>query len=212
MLVCAGAGFVGELELKKRKMMCRANLRSKEELEDPSVLVGGSSYASGGAYDVGRQDIASANLPGGSWPGQQTFSAQPMPHPPLPQPQLPPYQPYPTSSQPHPPTRHEVVPPSPDSLPSKPPDRNVFLWLSGELVRWKFVARQLGLTEAEIESICVDHRGEVGEQRYQMLATWERCYFHECSYQKLGQVLLESEGNKHLYPEYVERTKNIEKF
>ena len=171
--------------------MCQANLLTKEELEDPSVLVGSSTYTSGGAYGRGaRQDIASANLPGGFGSGQQMFSTQPMPHPP--------------PSQPRPP---EVL--NPNYLPARSPDRKIFLWLSGELVRWKFIARALGLSDAEIEIIVVDHQG-VGEQRYQMLATWERCYFHECSYQKLGRVLLESASNKHLYPEYVERVKNLE--
>ena len=58
--------------MKERKRMCQANLLTKEELEDSSVLVGSSTYTSGGAYGRGaRQEIASANLPGGFGSGQQ---------------------------------------------------------------------------------------------------------------------------------------------
>lgn len=97
----------------------------------------------------------------------------------------------------------------PSSLPLKVPDRRIYLWLSSEIMSWKFIARPLGIQESEIERIEIDHRG-LDEHRFQMFQTWERRYYHDCNYQKLGAVLLNSENNRRLYDEYVTRVKKIE--
>ena len=97
----------------------------------------------------------------------------------------------------------------PSSLPLKVPKRNIYLWLSGEILSWKFIARHLGLQESDIERITSDHNG-ILEQRFQMFRTWEQQGFDDCSYQRLGEVLMNSEKNRHLYEEYVRKVNENE--
>lgn len=134
-------------------------------------------------------------------------------HPPChinPSPSIP-AQPHPLpSQQPH----TLATPPitDPNTLPLKTPNASLFLWLSQKIARWRFVARHLGLEEHELERIEEDHRtGGVDEQCLQMFHTWEQRFAgNGCNYRTLGQVLRDSEKNKHLYAEYVQRVKKIE--
>ena len=92
------------------------------------------------------------------------------------------------------------------------PKNTIYLWLSKEIVSWKFIARYLGLKENDIERIMADYRNfGTDEMCFQMFVMWER-YFTGmgCDYRTLGEVLRKSEKNRHLYPEYVERVKALE--
>lgn len=96
-------------------------------------------------------------------------------------------------------------------LPLKPPSPQIYLWLAKEIRLWKFIARHLGLQESDIERIVSDFQG-TDERCIQMFLRWEQRYSGtQCSYRKLGEVLKNSDGNKHLYDEYVMKVKGIEK-
>ncbi len=202
-------------EEKTRKLLERPpGMLTADELTSPSNLAGTSYSSPYPSYGSGS---------GGRGPSQGNFqrdppqgTTQPFYVPPHPQPQLhqqpllpqPRPQPHPQQAQ-APAQSSELL--NPNSLPLKCPDKRIYLWLSGEILSWKFVARNLGLNESDIETIQTDHHG-VEEQRYQMFQVWERRNFQDCNYQKLGKVLFESEKNRKLYPQYVERIKTIEIF
>ncbi len=98
-------------------------------------------------------------------------------------------------------------------LPLKAPDTKIYLWLSTKIASWQFIGRHLGLDEADLERIRADHGGGgTDEQCYQMLLRWRMTSGRdECTYRRLGQVLRDSNKNKHLYAEYVERVRAVEK-
>lgn len=141
---------------------------------------------------------------------QQTHPHPDYQHQPRPQPHPGYYQPYPHGyQQPQtPPTRDDL-----NSLPLKAPDTKIYLWLSTKIASWQFIGRHLGLDEADLERIRADHGGGgTDEQCYQMLLRWRMTSGRdECTYRRLGQVLRDSNKNKHLYAEYVERVRAVEK-
>lgn len=72
------------------------------------------------------------------------------------------------------------------------------------------MARDLGLQEADLERIESDYQG-MDERCYQMLLRWEQRFTgNGCSCQTLGRVLLDSDKNRHLFAEYVERAKKLQ--
>ncbi len=98
----------------------------------------------------------------------------------------------------------------PDQLPNKPPEPSVILWLCGEITDWRFVARFLKVDNSEIERIGIDHRdGGVVEQRYQMFESWKRHECREYNYRTLGDVLLQTESNRHLYSEFCRKVNEL---
>ena len=114
--------------------------------------------------------------------------------------------------QPHPPTTAAAsAPPSaiqsqpsydPTLLPNKPPHQSVILWLSERIVKWKFIARFLGLEEFEIDRIVEENPRDIKEQCYLMFRKWEQQMPDKYSYQTLGKVLLDSEKNKRLFADF----------
>ena len=99
----------------------------------------------------------------------------------------------------------------PSSLPLEVPRRSIYLWLSNEILQWKFIARRLGLQDSDIAIIESDHRlGGLKEHRLQMFLAWEKRFYQDCNYQRLGEVLMESDKNRHLYSEFVRRVKENE--
>ena len=65
----------------------------------------------------------------------------------------------------------------------------VLLKLSQELTSWKFPARALGLSEAEIDQIYRDNQ-ETKEQCFQMLRRWKDKYGQTATYQVLSTALV----------------------
>lgn len=122
--------------------------------------------------------------------------------------------------QPHPPTATATSAPppaiqsqpsyDPTLLPNKPPRRSVILWLSEKIVKWKFIARFLGLEDFEIDRIVEENPRDVKEQCYQMFCKWEQQMPHKYSYQTLGKVLLDSEKNKRLFADFVKEVNKAE--
>ncbi len=105
---------------------------------------------------------------------------------------------------------HRPPPSQPDQLPNKPPEPSVILWLCEKITDWRFVARFLNMDNSEIERIGIDHRdGGVIEQRYQMFESWKRHECREYNYRTLGDVLLQTESNRHLYPEFCRKVNEL---
>ena len=92
-------------------------------------------------------------------------------------------------------------PPPPTSLPDKPPSRSIILWLCERITNWKMIARFFEFDGSEIERIVIDY-DTVVEQRFQMFDSWQRHETREYSYRTLGDVLWNSESNRHLYREF----------
>lgn len=120
-------------------------------------------------------------------------------------------------SQPHPhPAAAQTAPPPPVSydltaVPDKPPCQSIILWLSKRIVKWKFVARYLGLEDYEIDRIVEENRGDITEQCYQMFSKWEQRMPENYSYRTLGKVLLENEKNKVLFAEFAKEVNEAER-
>lgn len=76
-----------------------------------------------------------------------------------------------------------------------------------------FIARELGLDERVLERVIADHHlGGTDELCYQMFLVWaQRFSGNGCDYRTLGRVLQDSDKNRHLCAEYVQRVKDIEK-
>lgn len=142
---------------------------------------------------------------GYQWPGQ------PQPHgfPGIPQRVAPNPQIFP------PPAVHQPLPTAPlldpSTLPNKPPNRRITLWLSQRIVKWKFFARHLELPEYEIQRITEENPHDVGEQCYQMFHMWHRqCAPEDYTYKTIGKILLDDEKNKALYHEFVKEVLAVE--
>ncbi|XP_064392221.1 uncharacterized protein LOC135339913 isoform X4 [Halichondria panicea] len=105
---------------------------------------------------------------------------------------------------------HHPPPSQPDQLPDKPPEHTVILWLCDKITDWRFVAHFLKIDNSEIERIGIDYHDCVMEQRYQMFESWKRHEWREYTYRTLGDVLLKTESNRHLYPEFCRRVEQIE--
>ena len=69
------------------------------------------------------------------------------------------------------------------------------------------MARFLGFDGSEIERISIDN-DSVGEQRFQMFDSWQRHETREYSCRTLGDVLWNSESNRHLYGEFYQKVVN----
>ena len=88
--------------------------------------------------------------------------------------------------------------------------RTVLLRLSERVTRkWKFLARELGIEEHDIQQIKGDNQGDtIQEQSYQMLLKWKESNGGGC-YQKLGDAVRTTYG-KQLHSEYVQMVINFE--
>ena len=88
--------------------------------------------------------------------------------------------------------------------------RTVLLRLSERVTRkWKFLARELGIEEHDIQQIKGDNLGDtIQEQSYQMLLKWKESNGGGC-YQKLGDAVRMTYG-KQLHLEYVQMVIKIE--
>ena len=106
---------------------------------------------------------------------------------------------------PPPPVSYDVT-----AVPDKPPRRSVILWLSKRIVKWKFVARYLGLEDYEIDRIVDENPRDLTEQCYQMFCKWEQRMPEKYSYRILGKVLLENEKNKMLFAEFAKEVNEAE--
>ena len=88
-----------------------------------------------------------------------------------------------------------------------PVSERVILKLSNHVVRqWKFLARELGMEEHEIEKIAGENAVDMREQSYQMLLRWTQSNGGG-SYQELGRALRETFGGK-LYSKYLKIVSN----
>ena len=91
-----------------------------------------------------------------------------------------------------------------------PVSEHVILRLSERVTaKWKFLARQLGMEEHEIQKIAGDNQGDTQEQSYQMLLKWTQSQGEEGSYQTLGDAIKTIFGEK-LYSKYVKIVLNSE--
>ena len=100
--------------------------------------------------------------------------------------------------------------PLPSELPQSEPQQEIILWLSENIVEWKFFARYLTVKEKEIERIEKEHQNDVREQCYQMLRQWERCQTQTYTYYSLGRALRRDFKNRHLYGKFVKEVKKNE--
>ena len=83
-----------------------------------------------------------------------------------------------------------------------PVSERVILRLSNHIVRqWKFLARELGMEEHEIEKIAGENAVDMREQSYQMLLRWTQSNGGG-SYQELGRALRATFGER-LYLKYI---------
>ena len=90
-----------------------------------------------------------------------------------------------------------------------PVSERVILRLSERVTpKWKFLARQLGMEEHEIQKIAGDNQGDTQEQSYQMLLKWTQSQV-EGSCQTLGDAIRTIFGEK-LYSKYVKIVLNSE--
>lgn len=93
--------------------------------------------------------------------------------------------------------------PPPSALPLTEPDRDVILWLSENVVDWKFFARYLRLEDKDIERIEKEHANDVREQCYAMLRQWRLHQADVCNYRTLGTALRRDGKNCYLYSQFV---------
>ena len=71
------------------------------------------------------------------------------------------------------------------------------------MTSWKFIARQLGLDEADISTIEKDNPNDSQEQCYKMFMKWKSLYSENDSYQVLGNALREEDPG--LFKEFVKK-------
>ncbi len=140
-----------------------------------------------------------------SYPVQPSYPSQPPSYP-----VQPPSYPVRPPSYPVQPPSYPVQPPSyqsqPPSHPSHPIPRNIFkqtvtiqakLWLSGKVIHWKFLGRQLGLDEYELEQIEQDNPRDLSEQCYQAINKWTmNCKQEEANYGLLAAAVEFAENQK----------------
>ena len=83
--------------------------------------------------------------------------------------------------------------------------------LSGHVThKWKFLARELGIEDREIQQIRQDNQGDIQEQSYQMLLKWTQNRSSDAgSYQELGDAVRAIFRDK-LYSEYVQMVLQVE--
>ena len=99
--------------------------------------------------------------------------------------------------------------PDPSSLPLTAPPPELFLWLSDELVHWKFLARYLRLEESLIDRIALENQNNIREQCYKMLLEFKQKEGAGCTCQRLGRALLQSEKNRHLFAQYCAKLRSL---
>ena len=80
-------------------------------------------------------------------------------------------------------------------LPPTPVNQRVFIWLSMNVPKWKFVARYLGMSSTDIENIEQHDRGDLREQCYQMLLLWHGRR-PQGTYRDIGAAIAESSSNR----------------
>ena len=97
----------------------------------------------------------------------------------------------------------------PGALPLTPPPPGLLLWLSDEVVQWKFLGRYLGMEEPTIERIALEDPNNIREQCFQMLKTFERQQGAECTCRRLGEALLQSEKNRHLFGKFCGKLREL---
>ena len=97
----------------------------------------------------------------------------------------------------------------PNTLPLTPPPRGLLLWLSGEVVYWKFLGRYLDVEESTIERIALENPNNIREQCFQMLKTFEVQQGEKCTCRQLGKALLESGKNRHLFVKFCAKLQEL---
>ena len=106
-----------------------------------------------------------------------------------------------------------TLPPGEDSdpsvLPLTPPPAGLLLWLSDEVIKWKFLGRYLGMEESTIERIDLENPQNIREQCYQMLTTFARQQGTACTCRRLGEALLQSEKNRHLFGKFCAKLREL---
>lgn len=97
----------------------------------------------------------------------------------------------------------------PSSLPLTAPPQQLLLWLSDEVVQWKFLGRYLNVDETTIERIALENPNNIREQCFQMLKTYKSQQGEKCTCRQLGEALLESEKNRHLYSKFCAKLREL---
>ena len=136
------------------------------------------------------------------------YAATPTPHHPPP----PPHHliSHTTPAPPAPPISVEPHPNPPLlSLPLTPPGTPLLLWLSNEVVQWKFLGRYLDVDEGTIERITLEHQNNIREQCFQMLKVFVQQQGNEATCRKLGETLLQSEKNKQLFGKFCAKVSEL---
>lgn len=124
---------------------------------------------------------------------------------PTPQPSHPPHPSLPTTAS----TATGITDSDPSSLPLTAPPQQLLLWLSDEVVQWRFLGRYLGIGETTIERITLENQNNIREQCFKMLKVFEGQQGENCTCRRLGEALLESEKNKHLYSKFCTKLREL---
>lgn len=96
--------------------------------------------------------------------------------------------------------------PQPSTLPLTKPHPHVILWLSQNVVNWKFFARYLEIKDNDVDRIVIESANSVREQCYAMLKQWRRqTESNMCNYRTLGTALSQDSENCDLYRQFVEK-------
>lgn len=74
-------------------------------------------------------------------------------------------------------------------LPQKPCNKKTLLWLTTEVMNWKCIARELGLSDSMISRIEKDYPNDCQEQCYQMFRQWKLRYPENDTCEALGNAL-----------------------
>lgn len=100
-------------------------------------------------------------------------------------------------------------PTGPSSLPLTAPPQELLLWLSDEVVQWKFLGRYLDVDETTIERIALENPNNIREQCFQMLKAFKNEQGENCTCRRLGEALLESGKNRHLYSKFCAKLREV---
>lgn len=106
-------------------------------------------------------------------------------------------------------TATDITGADPSSLPLTLPPQQLLLWLSNEVVQWKFLARYLEVDETTIDRITLENPNDIREQCFKMLKAFESQQGEKCTCRRLGEALLESEKNKPLYSKFCTKLREL---
>ena len=110
---------------------------------------------------------------------------------------------------PHPPPPSTADPDPTSLLPTTLPPQALLLWLSEHVVQWKFLGRHLDIQEPVLERISLENPLDIREQCYQMLKAFSMQGGTQSTCQRLGEALLQSERNRHLFDQFCERAREL---